>query len=242
MKKPAPIALPEVRKYNSQDKVLVAVDCIIFGFDPNKEELQLLLIRRDFQPEKGKWSLMGGFLKADETAEAAARRVLRKLTGLQNVYMEQLDVFSKIDRDPAARTISVAYFALISTDEHDKELIKKYSASWVDLSKRPALIFDHDQMVNKAISRLRYKASIKPIGFELLPEKFTMRQLQKLHEEIFDEKLDKRNFSKKMYSYGFLERLKEKDKGSSRKGSYLYRFNKDNYQEKNGNWIDYRNR
>ncbi|MEJ2005063.1 MAG: NUDIX hydrolase, partial [Cyclobacteriaceae bacterium] len=183
------------RTYGNENKVLVAVDCIIFGFDPNKEELQLLLIKRDFEPEKGKWSLMGGFLKENETAEQAARRVLNKLTGLQNVYMEQLDVFSKPDRDPGERTISVAYFALISTEDHDKNLIKKYSASWVDLSKRPLLIFDHEEMVKRAINRLRYKASIKPIGFELLPEKFTMRQLQKLHEEIFDEELDKRNFS-----------------------------------------------
>jgi 8-oxo-dGTP diphosphatase len=231
-----------IRTYENEDKVLVAVDCIIFGFDPAKEELQLLLIKRDFEPEKGNWSLMGGFLKKDETSEDAARRVLTTLTGLQNVYMEQLDVFSKVDRDPVERTISVAYFALISTEDHDEELIRKYSASWNDLSQRPKLIFDHDEMVSRAVSRLRYKASIKPIGFELLPEKFTMRQLQKLHEEIFDEKLDKRNFSKKMYSYGFLERLNEKDKGSSRKGSYLYKFNAGNYQEKNDNWIDYRNR
>lgn len=231
---------PTISEYRNKDKVLVAVDCIIFGFNPDKEELQLLIIRRDFEPEKGKWSLMGGFLNKDETTEEAARRVLKRLTGLKNVYMEQLDVFSQVDRDPVERTISVAYFALISTEDHDQSLIKKYSASWVDLSKRPELIFDHEIMIRRAVSRLRYKASIQPIGFELLPEKFTMRQLQKLHEEIFDEELDKRNFSKKMYSYGFLERLDEKDKGSSRKGSYLYKFNADNYQKKNGNWIDYR--
>jgi 8-oxo-dGTP diphosphatase len=230
------------RTYSQEYQVHVAVDCIIFGFDPSKEELQLLLIKRDFEPEKGKWSLMGGFLKEDETTEEAARRVLNTLTGLKNVYMEQLDVFSEVGRDPGERTISVAYFALISTEDHDKNLIKKYSASWVDLSKRPDLIFDHDEMVERAINRLRYKASFKPIGFELLPEKFTMRQLQKLHEEIFGQELDKRNFSKKMHSYGFLERLDEKDRSSSRKGSYLYRFNAENLQQKEGNWIDFRNR
>ena len=230
------------RTYSQEYQVHVAVDCIIFGFDPSKEELQLLLIKRDLEPEKGKWSLMGGFLKEDETTEEAARRVLRTLTGLKNVYMEQLDVFSEVGRDPGERTISVAYFALISTEDHDKNLIKKYSASWVDLSKRPDLIFDHDEMVERAINRLRYKASFKPIGFELLPEKFTMRQLQKLHEEIFGQELDKRNFSKKMHSYGFLERLDEKDRSSSRKGSYLYRFNAENLQQKEGNWIDFRNR
>ncbi len=113
-----------ILKYRNEDKVYVAVDCIIFGFNPAKEELQLLIIRRDFEPEKGKWSLMGGFLKKDETAEEAARRVLHTLTGLKNVYMEHLDIFSEVDRDPAERTISLAYFALISSEGHDKELIK----------------------------------------------------------------------------------------------------------------------
>lgn len=227
------------KTYHNADKVLVAVDCIIFGFDPGKEELQLLVIKRDFEPEKGKWSLMGGFMKTNETIEEAARRVLQTLTGLSNLYMEHLQPYGKVDRDPVERTISIPYWALINIGDHDKELIKQYSASWVDLSKKPALIFDHDEMVRQAVDALRLKVSLKPIGFELLPEKFTMRQLLKLHEEIFAEKLDKRNFTKKMNSYGFLERLNEKDKESSRKGSYLYRFNRKKYQQKSGNWIKF---
>ncbi len=219
-------------KYNNEDKVLIAVDCIIFGFDQEEEELKLLLIKRDFHPEKDKWSLMGGFMKIDEKIEEAATRILHTLTGLTQVYMEQLEVFSELDRDPVERTISVAYYALINIEDHDEELIKQYSASWFEISKVPKLIFDHDIMVDHAIKRLRYRTSVQPIGFELLPEKFTMRQLQKLYEEILNERLDKRNFTKKINALDILEKLDEKDKNSSRKGSYLYKFNQKKYRTK----------
>ncbi len=221
--------------YSNEDKLLAAVDCIIFGFDQQAEELKLLLIKRDFDPEKGNWSLMGGFLRNNEKIEDAAIRVLHSLTGLMNVYMEQLKVFSEVDRDPVERTISVAYYALINIDTHDQELIRQYSACWFEISKMPRLIFDHNRMVESAIRRLRYRASVQPIGFELLPEKFTMRQLQKLYEEIFNEQFDKRNFIKKIISMDILEKLDEKDKTSSRKGSFLYRFNQDKYKLKNEN-------
>lgn len=216
--------------YNDEDKALVAVDCIIFGFD--KEELKLLLIKRGFEPEKGKWSLMGGFLKKEEILDQAATRVLHSLTGLHDVYMEQLHVFSKIDRDPVERTISVAYYALINIAEHDKELIHKYSAQWFNIFDMPPLIFDHDEMVKKAVKRLRYRTSIQPIGFELLPEKFTMRQLQKLYEAILNQELDKRNFTKKINALDLLVKLDEKDMESSRKGSFLYKFDEQKYREK----------
>lgn len=224
-----------VYKYSNVDKALIAVDCIIFGFDQKEESLKLLLIKRDFHPEKGKWSLMGGFLQTHETLDEAAIRVLNTLTGLQNVFMEQLHAFSKVDRDPAERTLSVAYYALINIEDHNKELIRKYSASWVNVRDRPKLIFDHDIMVEKAIQRLCNQASIEPIGFELLPDKFTMRQLQKLYEEIFSEELDKRNFNKKINSLGILTKLDEKDKNSSRKGSYLFQFNQEKYKTKKKN-------
>ncbi|MDG3581709.1 NUDIX hydrolase [Galbibacter pacificus] len=219
-----------LNSYSKEDKVLLAVDCIIFGFD--NEELKILLIKRDFKPEKGKWSLMGGFLKQNETLDDSANRILHTLTGINNIYMEQLYGFSKIDRDPVERTISVAYYALINIEEHNEELIEKYSARWFNVKEAPKLIFDHDQMVNHAIRRLRYRTSNKPIGFELLPEKFTMRQLQKLYEAILDEELDKRNFINKINSLDILVKLKEKDMTSSRKGSYLYRFDKDKYDKK----------
>lgn len=219
-----------INNYKSEDKVLLAVDCIIFGFD--HDQLKILLIKRDLDPMKGHWSLMGGFLKKSENLDEAAGRVLHHLTGLSDVYLEQLYNFSKIDRDPAERTLSVAYYALINIEEHNSKLTQQYSAKWFDVSKMPELIFDHSEMVERAINRLRYRTSKKPIGFELLPEKFTMRQLQKLYEAIFDEELDKRNFINKINSLDVLIRLDEKDMTSSRKGSFLHRFDQEKYNRK----------
>ncbi|MEP0368210.1 MAG: NUDIX domain-containing protein [Cyclobacteriaceae bacterium] len=214
-------------KYSEQTRLLVAVDCIIFGFD--NDELKLLLIKRDFEPERGRWSLMGGFLQNDENTDQAASRVLQKLTGLHDVYLEQVNTFSNPNRDPVERTISVAYYALINILDHDKELIKQHSAEWFSLTELPNLIFDHEAMVQMAMHRLRYKASVEPIGFELLPEKFTMRQLQKLYEAIQNQEIDKRNFIKKINSLNVLVKLEEKDMTSSKKGSFLYQFDKEKY-------------
>lgn len=148
--------------------------------------------------------------------------------------MEQLRVFSAVNRDPAGRTISVAYYALVNISEHKSELIEKNSAQWFDLSSKPKLIFDHDEMIDHAMARLKYRISVQPIGFELLPEKFTMRQVKTLYEAILSEELDKRNFVKKIQSMEILERLDEKDKNSSKKGSYLFRVKKDKYRRKLG--------
>ena len=219
-----------LNSYSSADKVLLAVDCIIFGFD--NEGLKILLIKRDFEPEKGKWSLIGGFLKRDEVLDDAAIRILNKYTGLNDIYMEQLYAYSEIDRDPVERTISVSYYALINIENHNAELIKNYHAQWFSIAHAPNLIFDHNEMVQQAIRRLRYRTSIKPIGFELLPEKFTMRQLLELYEAILSKELDKRNFISKINSLEILNKLDEKDMQSSRKGSYLYTFNKEKYEEK----------
>jgi ADP-ribose pyrophosphatase YjhB (NUDIX family) len=216
-----------LNNYSSEDKVLLSVDCIIFGFD--KEGLKILLIKRDFAPEKGKWSLMGGFLKKNESLNGAAIRVLNRYTGLQDIYMEQLYAYSEVDRDPVDRTISVAFYALINIENHNTDLIKDHEAEWFSISKKPKLIFDHDDMVAHAIRRLRYRTSTKPVGFELLPEKFTMRQLLELYEAILDKELDKRNFISKINSLDILIKLNEKDMLSSRKGSYLYKFDKEKY-------------
>lgn len=218
-----------MESYNDQEKVLLAVDCIIFGFD--KKQLKILLIKRDFEPERGKWSLMGGFLRPDENLDNAAVRVLHHLTGLDNVYMEQLRMYSAIDRDPVDRTVSVSYYALINITEHT-EINKNFSAKWFDITEFPNLIFDHNIMVANAMSRLRYRASTKPIGFELLPEKFTMKQLQVLYEAILGEKLDKRNFINKINGLDILLKTEEKDMNSSRKGSFLYKFDEEKYKLK----------
>jgi 8-oxo-dGTP diphosphatase len=219
-----------LNSYSSADKVLLAVDCIIFGFD--NEGLKILLIKRDFEPERGKWSLIGGFLKRDEVLDDAAIRILHTYTGLHDIYMEQLHAYSEIDRDPVERTISVSYYALINIENHNTELIQNYHAQWFSITDAPNLIFDHNEMVDYAIRRLRYRTSIKPIGFELLPEKFTMRQLLELYEAILSKELDKRNFISKINSLEILNKLDEKDMQSSRKGSYLYTFNKEKYEEK----------
>lgn len=216
--------------YNKEDKILLAVDCIIFGFD--QEELKILLIKRNFEPEQGKWSLIGGFLKKEEILDEAATRVLQHLTGLNEIYMEQLYTFSKVDRDPADRTLSVAYYALIDLSQPDKNTLLKESAKWFTLKDAPKLIFDHNLMVERAMARLRRKALSKPIGFELLPEKFTMRTLQKLYEAILDNKLDKRNFISKFNSLDILIKLKEKDTSSSKKGAYLFQFDAEKYKRK----------
>ena len=142
-----------LNSYSTADKVLLAVDCIIFGFD--HEGLKILLIKRDFEPEKGKWSLIGGFLKKEEVLDTAAIRILESYTGLQDIYMEQLHAYSDIDRDPVERTISVAYYALINIENHNAELIQNYHPQWFKVADAPKLIFDHDSMVRHAIRRLR---------------------------------------------------------------------------------------
>jgi 8-oxo-dGTP diphosphatase len=213
--------------YTEFEKFLVAVDCIIFGFDG--QELKLLLIKRGFPPAQGEWSLMGGFLKKDESLDNAAARVLAKLTGLKDVYLEQLYSYGEVNRDPGERVISAAYFALIKIDDYDKELIRKYNAKWFPINDFPKLIFDHNEMVNRALKRLRRKAQSQPIGFELLPKKFTIPQLQRLYEAIFQKDFDKRNFRKKILGFEVLRKFDEKDKKRSKKGAFLYQFDQDKY-------------
>lgn len=215
--------------YSSEDRFNVAVDCIIFGFDD--DGLKLLLLQRNFEPAKGSWSLMGGFLKTNESINDAASRVLAELTGLTNVYMELLSAFGDIDRDPGARVISVAYYALININEYDKDLVKQHNAHWMNIKQLPDLIFDHSKMVEKALRRLRRKASSEPVGFNLLPDKFTLPQLQRLYEAIYQVELDKRNFRKKILSWGILEKMSEKDRESSKRGAFLYRFNEEKYHK-----------
>jgi ADP-ribose pyrophosphatase YjhB (NUDIX family) len=218
------------QEYKDRDHLLVALDCIIFGFDG--EQLNLLLIKRDFEPEKGKWSLMGGFLQKEESLDEAAERILVNLTGLQNVFLEQLHAFGAVDRDPVERTVSVAYYALIDVHTHDKELVKQHSASWFPIDDVPSLIFDHEDMVVSALKRLRFKASHQPVGFELLPDKFTLPELQNLYESIYNTNLDKRNFRRRILSMDVLVKTDEKQKKSSKKGAFLYKFDQDKYSEK----------
>jgi len=216
------------RHYPHTKRILVAVDCILFGFDQN--DLKLLVTKRSFSPEKGKWSLIGGFVEEDESLDDAAKRILFKLTGLRNIFMEEVKVFSEVARDSMERTISVAYYALIKINENLK-LSAEYGAQWFSMNDLPDLIFDHRNMVEAAHTKLKWMAKHQPIGFELLPKKLTIPQLRRLYEAIYKKELDKRNFSRKILAMNMLEKLNEKDKSSSKKGAYLYRFDKNRYRE-----------
>ncbi len=207
--------------------MLVAVDCIIFGFDGLN--LKLLVIQRGFEPEKGRWSLMGGFVQADESIDNAAARVLKQLTGLENVYLEQLYAFGDPYRDPAERTVSIAYFSLIDINKYEQQISHEYHAEWFPLKKIPSLIFDHKEMIKMAQDKLRYKAAFHPVLFELLPEKFTLPQLQNLYEEVYESVMDKRNFSRKILSTGLLVKQNQKEKETSKKGAYYYKLDKRKY-------------
>lgn len=217
--------------YVRHPKILVAVDSIILGFNENDTELKVLLLKRKFEPAKGEWSLMGGFVEPEESLDAAAQRIVLQLTGIDNVYMEQLYAFGDPDRDPGGRIISVSYVSLIKINEHDKELAKAHGAYWVSLSELPHLIFDHNEMVSKALRKLRIRAGTQPIGFELLPEKFTIPQLQRLYEAIYQSPFDKRNFRRKVLTMGLLDKLDEKEKETSKKGAFYYKFNAQKYEE-----------
>ncbi|MFC4164149.1 MULTISPECIES: NUDIX hydrolase [Epilithonimonas] len=215
--------------YSHFPRHLVAVDCIIFGFDG--ENLKILLVQRNFEPKMGEWSLMGGFIGDEETSDEAAQRVLNTLTGLENIYLEQLNSYTQIDREPTARIMSISYYALINI-EKNIQINEKYSAKWFDLQDFPTLIFDHNEMVKDAVLRLRRRASTRPIGFELLPEKFTMKDLQTLYEAIFNEQYDKRNFISKINALDILVKTEGKDMSSSKKGSFLYTFDEEKYNKK----------
>ena len=172
---------------------------------------------------------MGGFVEPSENLPLAAARILKNLTGLTNVYQEELHSFSAPERDPVERTVSIAYFALIDINNYQQQITSDYKAEWFPLKKFPKLIFDHNQMVQKAKARLQYKAAFHPILFELLPTKFTLPQLQNLYESVYDIVMDKRNFSRKVLSTGLLIKQEDKNKESSKKGAFYYKLNKKKY-------------
>ncbi|QXP58069.1 NUDIX hydrolase [Cellulophaga sp. HaHa_2_95] len=219
----------EESRYAVASKLYVAVDCIIFGFDDG--ELKLLVFNRQLEPLKGMWSLIGSFVLADESAEAAGKRVLQEFTGLDDIFMEELKTYSEVERDPGARCISIGQYALIRLTEKNTNLAAQYGAKWFEVSKLPDLVLDHNLMVKDALHRLRNVAQFYPIGLELLPKKFTIPQLQRLYEELFQKKIDTRNFRKKLLSLNILIQLKEKDKSGSKKGAFLYEFDYVKYRK-----------
>lgn len=211
--------------YSEHPKIPVAVDCVIFGYEDDK--LKLLLYPRLFDPHKGEWSLMGGFVQKDESMEDTVNRVLQQTVGLKNIYMEQVGAYSKPDRDPGGRVISMAYYALIRIDEHDKALVDDKGGIWWSITKRPELIFDHNQMVADALEKLQNKATYTLIGQQLLPETFTLTQLNNLYNAIFQRNFNAGNFRNKIASLGVLSKLKTKDTQSSKRGAFFYKFKKE---------------
>lgn len=214
--------MPFTDIYNGSPKNYVSVDCVIFGYEDY--ELKLLLFQREIEPEKGGWSLLGGFCSEDESLEQAAARVLEKTTGLTDIFMDQVQAFSSVNRDPGGRVISIVFYALIPIFQQNKEKVNKKGAKWFPVSNLPELIFDHSEMVDNAMKKLQMRAGYHLVGKELLTEQFTLMQLRRLYEAIFQKELDPGNFRKKVLSINVLERLNKKNTTESKKGAYLYRF------------------
>ena len=211
----------------------LTVDCIVFALDQQDQELRILLIRRGEEPFRGTWALPGGFVLPKESLEEAAKRELEEESGLKNIFLEQLFTFGEPGRDPRERVISVAYYALVNMRDYELHAASDAEdAAWFALQDLPDLAFDHGTMVDCAIKRLRGKIAYKPVGFELLPRKFTLRQLQGLYEGILARKLDKRNFRKKILKMDVLDELDEIEKDVNHRAARLYRFNKEKYEEK----------
>lgn len=206
----------------------ITTDCVIFGFDGTK--LKVLLVERGIEPFKGRWAFPGGFLKMEESAEVGALRELKEETGLKDAYIKQFHTFSEPNRDPRERVVTIAYYALVRMQEV-KGGDDAAKAEWFALDKVPALAFDHDLILRVALKELRKQIHFEPIGFELLPEKFTIKELQLLYEAILDVKFDRRNFYNKMKHLEILTQLDETVFNSPKKEAYLFMFNPDKYEE-----------
>ncbi len=208
----------------------LTVDCIIFGLGENS--LKVLLIERADEPFKGMWALPGGFVDMDETIDDAARRELEEETGIKGMFMEQLYTFGDVNRDPRGRVVSVAYYALVNLSEYNVQPgSDARRAEWHEVNQLPPLAFDHALIFETALKRLKGKVRYQPIGFELLPEKFALSQLQRVYELILNKELDKRNFRKKILGMGLLIELPERQKGVSHRAAKLYKFDKAKYRQ-----------
>ena len=211
-------------------RAALTVDCVVFGYDEG--ELKVLLIERGLEPFKGRWALPGGFVRVDETLEQSARRELAEETGLKDVFLEQLYTFGDVDRDPRERVVSVAYYALVKLSEHEaRAATDAANAEWFPVSKSPKLAFDHADILATALARLKGKVRYQPIGFELLPPRFTLSQLQHLYEAVLGTDLDKRNFRKKVLGFGLLMPLKETRMAGPHRPAQLFRFDAEKYRK-----------
>lgn len=211
--------------------LLVAVDCVVFGVD--EQGLKVLLIERGSEPFRGRCALPGGFILPDESLEEAARRELREETGVTSVFLEQLYSFGDVGRDPRGRVVTVAYYALVKLSDHRvlRATADARDAAWYPVAKTPRLAFDHARILATALERLKGKVRYQPLGFELLPPRFTLSQLQRLYETVLEKPLDKRNFRKKILSMDLLEETDELQQDVAHRAARLYRFDKRKYQQ-----------
>lgn len=212
-------------------RAALTVDGVVFGLD--EDDLKVLLIQRDIEPFAGRWALPGGFVHLDETLDQAVLRELQEETGLAKVYLEQLYTFSDLDRDPRERVITVAYYALVRLSDHKVQAATDArNAAWFAVDDLPKLAFDHDAILDMALKRLQGKVRYQPIGFELLPPKFSLTRLQRMYEIILERELDKRNFRKKVLSLDILDELDEVEQDVAHRAARLYRFDERKYRQK----------
>ena len=208
----------------------ISTDTVIFGFE--NKCIEVLLYKRAQNPSKGAWALPGGFLFKEEHIQEAARRILKDTTGVADIYLEEIGVFDQIDRFPSWRVFTFGYFALVNPKRYKliSSDIFTLEAKWFKINELPHLAWDHQKIIERALEKLKGLVLNKPIGFELLPEKFTLPQLQALYEVILNRSVDKRNFRKKMMQTGLLTKLGEEDRNGKKRPAALYKFNKQNYK------------
>lgn len=229
---------PDSRSREKYPRPSVTVDCVVFGLD--EARLKVLLIERALAPFEGHWALPGGFVRTDETLDQAARRELAEETGVHPAYLEQLYTFGALNRDPRRRVISVAYFALVKLSDHQiQAATDARAAQWFDADEPPTLAFDHNEILTVALNRLRAKVRYQPIGFDLLPQRFTLTMLQQLYEIVLGHALDKRNFRKKIKGMGVVVPLEEFQRGVAHRAARLYRFDRERYKALSAEGFDF---
>lgn len=218
----------------SSNRIALSVDCVIFGFDENK--LKVLLIRSDLKKYVGKWSLLGDLVRPDEDLDTSAYRILKQRTGLSDVYLEQVHTFGTVNRHPAGRVVTVTYCSLINVQHHKLNILDN-ELHWHDIKNVTDLAFDHQQIFDNCYQRLQKRIQEHPLGFNLLPKKFSLRELQNLYEAILDTKMDRRNFRKKFFSMDFLIDIDEMEQDVPHRPGKLYKFNYEKYEKKKKKWI-----
>lgn len=221
----------EVKSIN---RIALSVDCVIFGFDENK--LKVLLIRSDLKKFQDKWSLLGDLVDPKEELDSAASRILKQRTGLDNVYMEQVKTFGRVDRHPAGRVVTVAYYSLINIQNHKLKILDN-ELHWHDVHDITEMAFDHKEILDASFEQLQRRVQEHPLAFSLLPKKFSLRELQNVYEAILNTKMDRRNFRKKFFAMDFLVDINEMEQEVPHRPGKLYNFNYSKYEKKKKKWV-----